>query len=550
MDRTIAQQILKELETIEVKYIFGVPSGNTGYINDCIEDTDIKLIVTKSEAGATYSAARYSDLSNKLGVAILSGGVGPTNGLNGIADAYVNQLPMLIISGSTTTLSRGKGCVQELETTNITSSITKYSKTIINDKDVIKELKLAIKVATTKPYGPVHISIPMDLPMKLHSPEEEAVDLNIETEGIFKDDKGLEIAINKINSSKKGVILVGHGAKDISDEIDTLSNKLGWYVMTTPQGKSNVKHTNPLYIGNFGFYSSDFANEYIKSKDIETILVLGSSLGESATQNFDKNFCDGKVIIQIDHNDEILNRKSVENKIAVLYDVKEAIGLIINNIEENFIKEEYIYDKSKLNKVYINNHTGISIRRVLETLPEILNESTTYLCDIGEFMNHTFKYLHLPVKSKFAASLNYGSMGTVIGGAVGAALSCATEKVAVLVGDGSYYMNGMELLTAKEYNLPIIYFIINNAKFNYVDKGQTFVFGRTIPNINFNRVNIAKVSESMGIKSYKISTLEELINISSELYNCNEPIVVELITYGTEESGDCDRFKAVAKQTN
>lgn len=550
MDRTIAHQVLKELEELEVRYIFGVPSGNTGYINDCIEDTDIKLIVTKSESGATYSAARYSDLSNKLGVAILSGGVGATNGLNGIADAYVNQLPMLIISGSTTTQSIGKGCVQELETTNITGSITKYSKTILNENDVINELKLAIKLATTKPYGPVHISIPMDLPMKIYNEENEVLVVNSETEEIFKDNISLEVAIDKINASKKGVILVGHGAKDVSEKIEILSNKLGWYVMTTPQGKSNVKHTNPLYIGNFGFYSSDFANEYIKSKDIDTVLVLGSSLGESATQNFDKNFYDGKTVIQIDHNEKILNRKSIENKIAVLYDVKEAIDAIIDGAEEKTTKEEYIYDKLKLNKEYINNHTGISIRRVLETLPEILNESTTYLCDIGEFMNHTFKYLHLPVKSKFAASLNYGSMGSIIGGAVGASLSEATEKVAVLVGDGSYYMNGMELLTAKEYNLPIIYFIINNAKYNYVDKGQTFVFGRTIPSIHFNRINIAKVSEAMGIKSYQVSTLEELNNIGSELYNCSEPIVVELITYGTEESGDCDRFKAVAKQTN
>ena len=113
MHRTIAQQILIELENVDVKYIFGVPSGNTGYIYDCITDSAIKLIVTKSESGATYSAARYSDLSNKLGVALLSGGVGSTNGLNGIADAYINQVPMLIISGNTTTQSRGKGCIQE-----------------------------------------------------------------------------------------------------------------------------------------------------------------------------------------------------------------------------------------------------------------------------------------------------------------------------------------------------------------------------------------------------------------------------------------------------
>ncbi|MDV4152538.1 thiamine pyrophosphate-binding protein [Clostridium sp. AL.422] len=550
MYRTIGQQILKELEILGVEYIYGVPSGNTGYIYDCIEDYNMKLIVTKSESGATYSAARYSDLSGKLGVSILSGGVGATNGLNGIADAYVNKLPMLIITGNTTTQSRGKGCVQELETTNITKSITKYSKTILNDKEIIKELKLAIKLATTKPCGPVHISIPMDLPMKTYDEGYTNSEIETNENEIINDDESIKIAIDKLNNTEKGLILVGHGAKDLNNEIDYLSEKLGWYVMTTPQGKSNVNHINPLYIGNFGFYSSDFANNYIKSKDIETILVLGSSLGESATQNFDENFYKNRTIIQIDHDVEILNRNSVENKLPVLYNLKDAIQIINNNVKEKDLKEKYIFDKSELNKQYINNHDGISIRRVLETLPNILNKSTTYLCDIGEFMNHTFKYLQLPIESKFVSSLNYGSMGHSIGGVVGAALSGKTNKYAVIVGDGSYYMNGMELLTAKEYNLPIIYFIINNAKYNYVDKGQSFVFGRTIPSIHFNRVSIAKISESMGIKSYQINVLEELENISSELHNCNEPIVVELVTYGTEESGECDRFKAIAKQTD
>ncbi|MGG7162283.1 thiamine pyrophosphate-binding protein [Clostridium ihumii] len=543
MKLTISQAILKYLEDLGVEYIFGIPSGNTSYIYDSITDSPIKSIVTKHESGATYSAARYSELTNKLGVAFLCGGVGVTNSINGIADAYINKLPMLVISGDSSTKSKGKGAIQELCTIPITESITKYSVNIKNPEDTIKILDHAVNLALTEPCGPVHISLPMDIPIL----ETEYIEPNTNYEKIENDLTAISKAVNVLNKAKKGLILVGRGAKNVNNEINLLADKLNFYIATTPQGKGKVLHSSPYYIGNFGFYSSDFASNYINDNDVDTVLVLGSSLGESSTQNFDVDFYTNKTIIQIDHCTKSLDKKSVENKLAVKYDIKDALDYLIANIDKKSSRVEPIMDKSTLNKKYIQTNNGLSIKEVLDTLPKVLNENTTYLCDIGEFMNYVYKFLYLPDSSKFIGSLNYGSMGAIIGGATGAAIAKQSKCCAVIVGDGSYYMNGMEVLTAKAYNLPIIYFVINNAKYNYVDQGQSFVFGRSLDGIFFNRLDITKVSEAMGIKSFKVSNINDLYNLKDTLYNINEPIVVELITDGNEKIGDCDRFKSVKK---
>lgn len=548
MKKNIAKGIMDYLEEVGVKHIFGIPSGNTSKLYDALYESKIEPIVTKHESAATFSAAAYSRATDfkELGVAIVCGGVGITNAINGVADAYVNQLPMLVISGATSTKSKGRGAVQELDAIPIMDSITKYNVEIDKPENMMKYLKEAIETAMTKPYGPVHLAIPMDMPIEeceyisYKEPKNEVIGF-----------ENIELEISNINhrleKAKKGMILVGRGASNLKEEIDTISEKLGWYVATTPQGKSNVNHSNPYYIGNFGFYSSDFASKLIQDEDLDTILVLGSSLGESATQNFDSNFFDNKRIIHIDHERKILSRSYTDLKYSVCCDIEILVKELSKSIVENEDKVEKIIDKSKLFNAATTNIEGISVRKFMEKLPSVMSEDTNYICDIGEFMNYAFKYLILPDQSKFVTSLNYGSMGSALCSAPGIALADLNRTTAVIVGDGSYYMNGMEVLSAKEKNLPIVYFVLNNAKFNYVDQGLNFLFGRGIEENRFSRVDISKISEDMGIKSYQIKDLSELDKIKGDLSNLEGPVVVELITEGKETAGNADRFKTLNK---
>ncbi|MBW6410238.1 thiamine pyrophosphate-binding protein [Clostridium weizhouense] len=538
----LSKAIVNYLESCNVEYVFGIPSGNVAGIYDALNDTNIKVIVAKNEASSTYSACKYSDLSKKLSCSILCGGVGITNAINGIADAYINNIPMLVISGYAATDNIGKGCVQELDTAPITESITKYSKTIMKKEEVLTELDKAVKLAMQDPKGPVHLSIPMNLPMmeiedseyKPYTPEK--IEYNY-------DEEALNTAVNILNDSKKGLILVGRGAKGHNEMIKKISSKLGWYVATTPQGKSSIDSDFEFNIGNYGFNSTDFAQNYADTENLDCVLVLGSSLGESATRNFNNSLFEGAKVIQIDHNKKSLNKDHIE-RFKVYYEITEALKVIDNKVNA---KDVTITKVEKLNKDYVKDHTGISARKLAEMLPNILNPSTTYMCDIGEFMNYMYKYLFIPKGSDFIASLNHGAMGNCVAGSIGAALSGNTEKYAVVVGDGSVFMNGSEILTAKQYSLPVVYFVLNNARLNYVEQGMSFMFGRSIPGVVQERTSIKAIGEAAGIKSYQISDLEQLHEIKDELYSCSEPIIVEVITDGSEKVAAADRFKTLKR---
>ena len=160
-------------------------------------------------------------------------------------------------------------------------------------------------------------------------------------------------------------------------------------------------------------------------------------------------------------------------------------------------------------------------------------------------MNFVFKYLPIREGMDFEISLNYGAMGSGIAGSMGAYLAKPDKQIVVFVGDGSFFMNGTEILTAKEYNMPIIYFVINNSMLGYVYNGHNYLYRRTIDRFVHNRVSIADMAESLRIKSIQINDIEELDSIRNDISNLDGPIVVELITYGTEAPPVADRFVAL-----
>lgn len=159
----IAEAILKYLKETGVDCIFGIPAGIIGPIYDALIDVDMKPIITKNEAGAAYMAARYASTSGKLAVCAGAGAVGVANMMNGIADAMRAKAPLLVITGYVNRWQIGKGAIQEMDAQHIVRPITKYSNTVMNEAEVMAELDKAVRIALTPPFGPVHISVPIDV---------------------------------------------------------------------------------------------------------------------------------------------------------------------------------------------------------------------------------------------------------------------------------------------------------------------------------------------------------------------------------------------------
>lgn len=538
-----AKAILEFLKANQVKYIFGIPAGTVSPLYDAINDVDIQPIVAKNEGGAAYMAARYASVTGALGVCMGAGGVGAGNMINGIADAMRAKAPMLVITGYVHRWQIGKGAIQELDTQEILRPVTKYSKTLLDETAILSELAKAVELAYTIPMGPVHLSIPIDIQL-MECEMELPAPLAYNTGESTIDIKVLEDAAQMISLAKHGLILAGKGCRHKSELVMALSEHLQWPVITTPEGKGVISSEFPLNLGNYGFASTDAAAEYAISKEVECLLVIGTSLGENATSNFSDTLFGGKKTIHIDWDKRELN-KVFPTDVTIHSDMRTVIPYLIEHTEKN---TQVNYQRPVLNHPVVRNNTGISLREFMEKIPEYLPKDTYYVSDLGEFMNFIFKYLSIPEGGDFEINLNYAAMGSGIAGSIGVQTAFPGRPVAVFAGDGSFFMNGTEILTAKEFNLPIIYFIINNAMLGFVEHGHQYLFGRVVEGFKQERIHISDMMNAAGVPSMQIASLEEIEGIKDFIQSRKGPVVIEIITDGSEAAPNGDRLKALQKQ--
>lgn len=534
----VSQAILNYLKVNGVESVFGIPSGTSSAIYDALNDVKLRTIVTKNEAGAAFMATKYAKVSGKLGVCIVAGGVGASNAFNGIAEALNLHVPVLLISGYVNTWQIGKGAIQEVDLTDSFKNITKYSKTVLNKSEILGSLKEAITAALTPPQGPVFLSIPLDI-QKAEAEEEIPETIQI-TQPFLCDTKMLERAIETVNEEDSGIILVGGGSRGVSNEVMQLSKKLCWPIITTPQAKGIIPQDFPWYLGNYGFASTDAAHDYVENSTASCILVLGSGLGEASSNNFNRNLVKQRKLIHFDQDVKVFG-KVYQPDVTVCGNLEITLPILLQNV----LPKEHVFNRPLLNVPYSCNHTGLSLRLFFENISGVLPQNTHYISDIGEFMAFSLKYLPIFKNGTYSVHLNYGTMGSGIAGAIGAYLADPERPIAVFAGDGSFFMNGMEILVAKEYGCPIIYFVINNAMLGLVQNGLQYLYRRSLKGVVQERISIAKMMESVGIKSMVIDKMDDLSKIPEFVADLHGPCIIEVITDGSEVSPTLERLAAL-----
>jgi len=524
----ISKVILQYLYDNRVETIFGVPSGTIGSIIDEFNDfREIEYIVTKNEAAASYSACKSAKVSQKLGVCLMSGSVGVGNAINGIVEASESKAPMLVISGHVARWQQGLGAIQDPMADQYLSSFVKYTKYIENGKNVLKELKKAIEIAYEHPRGAVHIGIPVDVQSEEYIGELCAV---AEIKKVNSDFRGLDEAISLINKSTSGLLIVGGGCRGLGNKVRKLAEKLNWRLVSTVSAKSVVEEDFRLHMGFYGYSGTTLADKYIMDENLECIMALGTRLGESATQNFNKKLIKNK-LIHIDVDKNVFN-KAYEADIAIIADLDEALDYMHTNINQKFILNDVT---EPLNEAYVNNHSGLSLRLFAERITRILPKNTFYVNDIGSSMIFNLNFMRVPKEGDFECNVNYACMGSSVG-AMGISRLEPNRLVAVFIGDGSFYMNGMaEILTAKKYNMKIVYFVVNNSNLRFVDDVHKCLFGRGYEDFSDEFVNISEIAKCMNIESIRINDNKEIELLKDFISNINGPVVVELVT-------DCSEF--------
>jgi acetolactate synthase-1/2/3 large subunit len=302
------RSVLEYLKGIGVQHVFGIPAGSVNaFFNELYDIPEITPIVTKHEGAAGYMAASYAKYTQQLSVCIGSSGPGGTNLITGAANAMREHLPVLFLTGAVPVNTMGLNASQELDADPVFKSVTKYSVTVTDAKDLLNEIVKATEIALSGVPGPVHVAMPIDVQ---HGNVENTVipDLTRRKDIVPDLDKIKKVAKEIINR-KTGYIFIGQGVRNSVEQVIELAEMLEWPIIVTPVAKGLIRDDHPLLAGVFGFAGSDYASTLINEGDVQTLLVIGSSLGETATNNYNVNLTKNRFTVQMDFDSSVFNRK-------------------------------------------------------------------------------------------------------------------------------------------------------------------------------------------------------------------------------------------------
>lgn len=538
-----ARIVLEYLKGNGVNYIFGIPAGSVNAFFDELNDMpEITPIVTKHEGAASYMAAAYAKYTNQLSVSIGCSGPGGTNLVTGAANAMREHLPVLFLTGSVPVNTMGLNASQELDAEPIFKPVTKYSVLVKDSKELLNEVEKACEIAVSGVPGPVHIAIPIDV-------QHEVVQ-NIEIpappkrEAIIPNHDIIKNVAKELMERENGYILVGQGVRNSVEQLIELAEMLTWPILTTPQAKGFIPESHPLLAGVFGFAGHEAASAMINEGDGQVLLIVGSSLGETATNNYNVNLAKDRFTIQMDFDQTVFNRK-YNIDVPVLGDINLSLKFLIEELRTAGITRNTTKVGVKQEENFDDITEEYNTKNVLLNLQKYLPTSTRYTIDIGEFMSYVIHHMKVLDYSTFDINVHFGAMGSGIASAIGLKLAQPERPVVSITGDGCFFMHGMEILTAKEYNLPILFVVMNNARLGMVYQGHALQFKRTHPSFEQESINISAMAAAMNIPSFRVTDMQELNgDMLNNFKNLNGPAVLEvaLVDNNTPPMGDRVKF--------
>ena len=455
-----ARAVLEYLKGQGVRHIFGIPAGSVNVLFDqLVEMPEITPVVTKHEGAASYMAAAYAKYSNEMSVVIGCSGPGGTNLVTGAANAMREHLPVLFLTGAVPVNTLGLNASQELNAEPVFRPVTKYSVMVRESKDLLAEVVKAVEIAVSGVPGPVHVAMPIDV--QQGEVEHVIIPAPPKRAPIVPDLSVIKRVAEELTQRDKGYIFAGQGVRNSVDQLLELAELLNWPILTSPQAKGLLPEEHPLHAGVFGFAGHEGASALVNEGDGQALLILGSSLGETATNNWNVNLTRNRFCVQMDFDETVFNRK-YEIDIPVLGDINLSLMFLLEELKELGLPkaDAAAFEKPQGYTVTEEYNT----QNVLKNLQKHLPADTRYTVDIGEFMSYVIHYMNVLDYNTFDINVHFGAMGSGIGSAIGAKLADPDRPVVCITGDGCFFMHGMEVLTAKEYNLPILFVVMNNAR--------------------------------------------------------------------------------------
>ena len=528
-----ANVLIKCLEERGVEYIFGYSGGAAMPIFDAIFDSKIELILTRHEQGATHMADGYARATGKPGVVLVTSGPGATNTITGIYTARMDSIPMIVLTGQQVTYMIGKDAFQEVDIFGMTIPCVKHSYLLKETSQIPKAIAEAFYITTSGRPGPVLLDIPKDV-----SSAEYVGEINTEidlpgyspNETINKDDE-FNFQLNKIANlfynAKKPLILVGHGAviSRAEKEVITLTEIFQAPVISTLLGKGVFPESHPLSLGMLGMHGTAYANKATIECDL--IISLGSRWDDRISSDVEK-FCTKAKKIHIDIDPIEINRIIVPDA-YIIGDLKKVLQELLQILDKSFrpMTEDWVDKVNSWKKEYPLKYSienGLTAQHVIDEVYHLSKDKEPIITtDVGQHQMWAAQYTKFNFPRKWLTSGGAGTMGFGFPAAIGAQIACPKDLVIAIVGDGGFQMTLCELSTAFNSKLPIKIIIIDNKYLGMVRQWQEIFFENRYSGVDLvGNPDFVKVANAYQVKSFRITSNEELAPILKEAFEYNE----------------------------
>lgn len=533
-----SQLVLQTLKELGVEIIFGYPGGAMLPLYDAIHNFEgIQHILARHEQGATHEAEGYAKSSGKVGVVVVTSGPGATNAVTGIADAYLDSVPLLVFTGQVGRQSIGKDAFQEADTVGITAPITKYNYQIRETADIPRIVTEAYYLARTGRPGPVEIDLPKDVStLEVTEINDPSLNLPHYHESEKAADEQLQELLTELSVSKKPVIIAGGGI-NYSGSVDIFRAFVEKYqipVVSTLLGLGTLPISHELQLGMAGMHGSYAANMALVEADY--IINLGSRFDDRVVSNPAK-FAKNAVVAHIDIDAAELG-KIVKTDIPILSDLKAALSrlLQLNKVRTDFNDwiKTVIENKEKAPFTYEPQNHDIRPQETIKLIGEYTQGDTIIVTDVGQHQMWVAQYYPYKNARQLITSGGMGTMGFGIPAAIGAKLAQPNKNVIVFVGDGGFQMTNQELALLNGYGIAIKVVLINNHSLGMVRQWQeSFYEERRSQSVFDVEPNFQLLAEAYGIKHVKLDnpkTLADDLKIITE----DEPMLIEVLISKSE----------------
>lgn len=533
-----SQLVLQTLKELGVEIIFGYPGGAMLPLYDAIHNFEgIQHILARHEQGATHEAEGYAKSSGKVGVVVVTSGPGATNAVTGIADAYLDSVPLLVFTGQVGRLSIGKDAFQEADTVGITAPITKYNYQIRETADIPRIVTEAYYLARTGRPGPVEIDLPKDVStLEVTEINDPSLNLPHYHESEKATDEQLQELLTELSVSKKPVIIAGGGI-NYSGSVDIFRAFVEKYqipVVSTLLGLGTLPISHELQLGMAGMHGSYAANMALVEADY--IINLGSRFDDRVVSNPAK-FAKNAVVAHIDIDAAELG-KIVKTDIPILSDLKAALSrlLQLNKVRTDFNDwiKTVTKNKEKAPFTYEPQNHDIRPQETIKLIGEYTQGDAIIVTDVGQHQMWVAQYYPYKNARQLITSGGMGTMGFGIPAAIGAKLAQPNKNVIVFVGDGGFQMTNQELALLNGYGIAIKVVLINNHSLGMVRQWQeSFYEERRSQSVFDVEPNFQLLAEAYGIKHVKLDnpkTLADDLKIITE----DEPMLIEVLISNSE----------------